>query len=368
MTRTVADAAILLNAIAFADADDSSMKGVTRARVDYTQFLDANGLRGSRIGVARDYWGRNAAVDKVMNAALESLKRAGAVLVDVRPAGAQASLPAGTRVDTLARGLAHPWGIALVPDGRKITTAPSIASVPRFLIGLLAGRSAGAATGVLGTLVWSLFNPTVLPFAAGAAIVGLLAGTAAPLVLRRTWTEGGRRYFHYSSDVPIGGQFMFFSADYDVHREQRNGVEIQVFNDPRHTHNRDHVLRSVRASLDYFSAQFGDYPYPFLQIIEQPAKGMGMGVDGSGVVTGLEGFFRLDPEGDEFDAIFQIVAHEMAHQWWGVQLKYAYAEGAIVLSESLAWYSAMGVVEHARGPEELERLVAYMRENGPLPE
>ena len=84
MTRTVADAAILLNAIAFADADDASMKGAARARVDYTQFLDANGLRGARIGVARDYWGRNAVVDKVMDAALESLKRAGAVLVDVK--------------------------------------------------------------------------------------------------------------------------------------------------------------------------------------------------------------------------------------------------------------------------------------------
>ena len=60
------------------------MKGAARARIDYTQFLDANGLRGARIGVARDYWGRNGVVDKVMDAALESLKRAGAVLVDVK--------------------------------------------------------------------------------------------------------------------------------------------------------------------------------------------------------------------------------------------------------------------------------------------
>ncbi|MBG6085698.1 ECF transporter S component [Zhihengliuella flava] len=52
-------------------------------------------------------------------------------------------------------------------------------SVGTVLVGFLAGRRAGAATGVLGTLVWSLFNPTVLPFAAGAAVVGFLAGTAA---------------------------------------------------------------------------------------------------------------------------------------------------------------------------------------------
>lgn len=52
-------------------------------------------------------------------------------------------------------------------------------SLGTVLVGFLAGRRAGAATGVLGTLIWSLFNPTVLPFAAGAALVGFLAGTAA---------------------------------------------------------------------------------------------------------------------------------------------------------------------------------------------
>lgn len=52
-------------------------------------------------------------------------------------------------------------------------------SIGTVLVGFLAGRRAGAATGVLGTLVWSLFAPTVLPFAAGAALIGFLAGTVA---------------------------------------------------------------------------------------------------------------------------------------------------------------------------------------------
>lgn len=61
-------------------------------------------------------------------------------------------------------------------------------SIGTVLIGFLAGRRAGAATGVLGTLIWSLFAPTVLPFAAGAALVGFLAGTAARFgALRRIY-------------------------------------------------------------------------------------------------------------------------------------------------------------------------------------
>jgi energy-coupling factor transport system substrate-specific component len=54
-----------------------------------------------------------------------------------------------------------------------------IDSIGTVLIAVLAGPAAGAATGALGSIVWSFFNPTVLPFAAGAALIGFLAGLAA---------------------------------------------------------------------------------------------------------------------------------------------------------------------------------------------
>lgn len=83
MTRNVADAAIMMNVIDLVDPNDAAMKA-KREKVDYTNFLRGDGLSGARIGVARDYWGRNAIVDKVTNAALEVLKRQGAELVDVK--------------------------------------------------------------------------------------------------------------------------------------------------------------------------------------------------------------------------------------------------------------------------------------------
>ncbi|WP_082699293.1 glycosyl transferase family 9 [Arthrobacter sp. EPSL27] len=52
-------------------------------------------------------------------------------------------------------------------------------AIGTVLIAVLAGPAAGAATGALSTIVWSFFNPTVLPFAAGAALIGFLAGLAA---------------------------------------------------------------------------------------------------------------------------------------------------------------------------------------------
>lgn len=83
MTRTVADAATLLTVLAGADPNDAATLH-KRPGVDYREFLKDDGLKGARIGVARDYWDRRADVDAVTSKTLEDMKRAGATLVDVR--------------------------------------------------------------------------------------------------------------------------------------------------------------------------------------------------------------------------------------------------------------------------------------------
>ncbi|MFB3921640.1 MAG: amidase [Terriglobia bacterium] len=83
MARTVADAAILLAALAGEDAADiATAESRGRGSADYTPFLDPKGLAGARVGVARKFFGFSEAVDKIMNEALDEMKRQGAVLVD----------------------------------------------------------------------------------------------------------------------------------------------------------------------------------------------------------------------------------------------------------------------------------------------
>jgi amidase len=84
MARTVRDAAILLGVLAGVDARDSATVSSNRpGPTDYTQFLDANGLRGARIGVARDkFWGYSAVTDQLVNDAIAAMKAQGAVIVD----------------------------------------------------------------------------------------------------------------------------------------------------------------------------------------------------------------------------------------------------------------------------------------------
>ncbi|GLC26973.1 M1 family aminopeptidase [Roseisolibacter agri] len=204
--------------------------------------------------------------------------------------------------------------------------------------------------------------------AAERVMVEATIGTSAeqhavgPGALRRTWTADGRRYFAYATERPIRSDFSLFSARYAVRAATWNGIAIEVVHHAAHAANVDRMLASARASLEHLSATLGPYPHRQLRLVEHPGTG---GLHASPInISYQEGAALFDPERDErgLDFPFAVVAHELAHQWWGNQLTPARVEGANVMSESLAWYSAMGVVEHARGRAELERLVAFMRE------
>ena len=83
MCRTLRDAAILLGALTGVDPEDkATAASAGKSHTDYTKFLDADGLRGARIGVLRKSFGFSPAVDKLMEAALDVMKKQGATLVD----------------------------------------------------------------------------------------------------------------------------------------------------------------------------------------------------------------------------------------------------------------------------------------------
>src|SRR5260221_3808095 len=83
MCRSVTDAAILLGALTGIDArDDATKASAGKSFADYRKFLDANGLKGARIGVHRKGFGFNDAVDKLMTDCIDIMKRRGATVID----------------------------------------------------------------------------------------------------------------------------------------------------------------------------------------------------------------------------------------------------------------------------------------------
>jgi amidase len=84
MARTVADAAALLGVLAGADPRDAiTASSRAHRQADYTKFLDRDGLKGARIGVARArFFGYHPHVDTLAEAAIDALRQGGATIVD----------------------------------------------------------------------------------------------------------------------------------------------------------------------------------------------------------------------------------------------------------------------------------------------
>lgn len=95
LARSVSDAAVLLGVLAGVDPDDAvTASSQGHAQKDYSRFLDANGLKGARIGVPRErFFGYHPATDALIARALEVLEDQGAVLVD------PVSLPTAAKLD-----------------------------------------------------------------------------------------------------------------------------------------------------------------------------------------------------------------------------------------------------------------------------
>ncbi len=182
----------------------------------------------------------------------------------------------------------------------------------------------------------------------------------APGTLRDTWTQGGRRYFRYEMDRPMANYFAYLSARYEVRRDEVDGVRIEVYHHPEHHQNVGRMIDAVKKSLRYYGANFGPYQHQHIRIVEFPryatfAQSFANTIPFSeslGFIT------RLDDE-DSFDLVFHVTAHEVAHQWWGHQVIGGDVQGAAMLSETLAQYSAMMVVETEYGPDKVRHFLKY---------
>jgi amidase len=96
--RTVRDVAILLTVLAGHDPQDPATK-LAEGKIgsDYTKFLNPNALNGARLGVARKFFGSNAATDRIIDNCLQAMKAKGAVIVD------PADLPSHGQLDETER-------------------------------------------------------------------------------------------------------------------------------------------------------------------------------------------------------------------------------------------------------------------------
>jgi aminopeptidase N len=124
------------------------------------------------------------------------------------------------------------------------------------------------------------------------------------------------------------------------------------------------MRQAVRKSLEYYTAQFGPYPHHQARIIEFPRTvDLAQAFPGTMPYSESIGFIANLEHPDDIDHVTYVVAHEMAHQWWAHQIVGADVQGARLLSESLAQYSALMVMEKQYGRDMMRKFLAYELDN-----
>lgn len=186
----------------------------------------------------------------------------------------------------------------------------------------------------------------------------------APGAMVDYWQANNRNHFIYRAEVPVLNFFNVMSADWQVHAKRFSGLDLSVHYHASHHWNIDNIMRAMESSLTAFSRRFGKYPFSQLRVVEFP-RYRRFAQSFAGMISFSEGYGFIADLSDEnkVDTVFFVTAHEVAHQWFGHLLNIADTEGAEVLTESLAQYAALSLMQSTHGRVNLRNFMRYELDN-----
>jgi ABC-2 type transport system permease protein len=180
----------------------------------------------------------------------------------------------------------------------------------------------------------------------------------------------GRRTAHFKTDAPINHFFSIQSARYEVRRDKWNNVDLAVYFHPGHEFNVDRMITAMKVSLALFTEQFSPYQFRQARILEFPSYAT-FAQSFANTIPYSEniGFLLKADDPSKIDINTYVTAHEIAHQWWGHQVVASYQQGATMIIESFAQYSALLVMERIYGREHIRKFLKfeldrYLRDRG----
>lgn len=184
----------------------------------------------------------------------------------------------------------------------------------------------------------------------------------APGSMRRHWKEAGRNCYEYQLDHPSKFFFSIVSGKYEIARDSAEGVLCEVYYHKAHAENVPEMMKALKKSISYYVTEFGPYYHKQARIIEFPRfSSFAQAFPGTMPYSESIGF-TIDLKGNtgDINQVFHVVAHEMAHQWWAHQVTGAAVKGGTLLSESLAEYSSLKLMEKEYG---LDMATKFLKES-----
>lgn len=181
-----------------------------------------------------------------------------------------------------------------------------------------------------------------------------------PGTLVESWKENGRNYYRYKVDHPSLNFYSFISARYEVKRDRVGDVDTEVYYHKEHPWNVDKMSKAIGNTLEYCSQNFGPYKHKQARIIEFPrVASFAQAFPGTMPYSESIGFIANLQKPDDIDMVTYVVAHEMGHQWWAHQVVGARMQGATLLSETLAQYSALMIMRKTYGDDMIHKFMRY---------
>lgn len=174
-------------------------------------------------------------------------------------------------------------------------------------------------------------------------------------------TKAGRRTARYVTEAPINDFFSVQSARYAMTRTAYNGVNLAVYYAPQHPWNEGRMIRALKVGLDYDQTNFSPYQFRQVRILEFPADQGTFAQSFANTIPWSEdiGFLFDARDAEKIDMVTYITAHELGHQWWAHQVIAADSQGATLLVETLAQYSALMTMKSIYGPDQIRKFLRY---------
>ena len=176
------------------------------------------------------------------------------------------------------------------------------------------------------------------------------------------YEKNSRKFYHYKTEKPIMPMFAFSSSIYDVKEVDHRGINIKVYFNRNHYQNINATIEGAINTLDFCIDNFGSYNHDYIKIAEIPSYSFSFG--GTSYPNTLyyvenKGFHLDQSNPNNINVAYAISVHEVAHQWWGSQLRPAPMEGYRTMTETLAEFVEISMLEKKYGYQKVREYLDF---------
>ncbi len=135
-------------------------------------------------------------------------------------------------------------------------------------------------------------------------------------------------------------------------------IAIEVYHTPAHTFDVDDMIAASKAGLAYYEKNFSPFQFRQYRILEFPRyRSFAQSFPNTVPFSEGIGFIGRVEKPTDIDFTYFVTAHELGHQWWAHQLIGGRVEGSNMMSETLAEYSALMVMQQKYGRDNMHRFL-----------